>query len=349
MIPGNAFHVIDSVDASQIMFDDFMRTSLFYPLTREISSRFSSLHNKAWFIKNLKCLNYQTSGLPDADGVLNIDGMVVSKVAKLGEIPVFDVLFKLNNEYYRLFVKHMPRRGGFFAYCDDSEFLDPLLDYRYSTVVEWKKITNNDYFDAVESIKNNAFPRADALRDASGGNEDVETLNSAYKDFISSLKLQELIVSVRKGLDFGEAIKYAQSCMRSENDEIRSNVQSLFEAAEKYLDDNVLVFIKNGKFDEAKSCVEVLPDEIVKISNKFPFKEAKFWFKSKNIPMLKNKLITIAVSWVSYDLNTAAKLLKALFNNKIVPRSDLDYLLDSMRNRTQMEDLKNLLMLPSPK
>lgn len=326
MIPGRSLHIIDQVILENSGFDILMHDGLFKPLLDELHG-FAGLYNKAWFIKNLDCMNYEGSPFESDDGKLNIKGLVAFKYANLKTIPNFEILFKYRSNFYRAQASLDNLYTGFTSFNDDFKF---------------NQISTEEYYHRIEEIKNATFPSSLALREVSGGNENENTLNAAYDGFISGYlneKLRLLKLLVESGKKFGDSITLAQRCLIGENNEANNLSLELFAAAEKYLDTEVLARIKTRDFAGAEAFVNQLPDEISKISNKFPWKKIRLWFRTKSVPMLKNKLIIIATSWIEYDVQTATRLLQALLDKEIISAVYVCQLIDSMQDLDRARQL----------
>jgi hypothetical protein len=170
MIPGNAMHVINSVQLNNRSFTDFVRGLCRSIVLRPLNRPLLGVSNKAWFIKNLTNVNMKGLSIESP----TIERLVVGKIQTI-----------LGERIIILFRKQQEGSGYdyFYAQASASEVDNSLYKFDFS------KISESAYSILSDYVKNVSFPSKMALYESTGNEgDDAQKLNEDLNDTYNNFK-----------------------------------------------------------------------------------------------------------------------------------------------------------------
>ena len=269
---GDGQHFIEKLRASKIKFPDLLKNS-FMPLLAAVSlltiknevegRKFYGNSNIVWFIEELECSDYY--------GDRKITGLVIQKgIDGGGSI----VAFRQGEDDYKVL---------YFDMNDDLSF------------DVFGKIDKKEYASLIQSIYKTTRAKDEAIKEASGGNENKGTVEKAYERFIEKMDVRDVLSSegfvdeilsrselrvnavlllrklsadfVNSG-QFEEALSIAGKGFLSSNDNVREEsfkvYKHIFEEV-KDLNSELKNKIFNRAIDFAKNSFELSRPEVINL------------------------------------------------------------------------------------
>lgn len=162
-IPGPATHFIENMNAPQLDLNFIIKNSFL-----------QTGSNKTWIIKNITC-KIGNSKLPQTNNQLNLEALIIFLSAKgFGTTP--------SRTAYPIYLCKSAEQEKYYLFKQENKWLN----------------IKKDLFEAfINNMLDNTTANAEAIKEATAGNETVEEINNALQEFLLSIGINRHPFSIK--------------------------------------------------------------------------------------------------------------------------------------------------------